>query len=213
MHDPLTVAFTIPYPWPWPTEDSVYPGYRPPLLTIWHKDPERDGSDDSCGWFAPCISKEMATKIEEIATEENKYMVGEYGYRQSPEQLIYNIWRVLSWQLHKRRTVTPRELVAIWDLATNHTDNLRLYATSDREQDWQHLWFCVYRQYLRFHRPWWKHPRFHLHHWRFQLHPWQTFKRWAFERCDACGKGFRWGYSPVTRTGKDSYHHECADRE
>lgn len=25
--------------------------YRSPIITIWHKDPESDGTDDSCGWF------------------------------------------------------------------------------------------------------------------------------------------------------------------
>lgn len=34
MYDPWTVAF------------SLYP-----FLTIWHKDPEKDGTDDSCDWF------------------------------------------------------------------------------------------------------------------------------------------------------------------
>lgn len=37
MHDPMTVAFEIPRPWP--------------LVTVWHVDPERDGTDDSCDWF------------------------------------------------------------------------------------------------------------------------------------------------------------------
>jgi hypothetical protein len=35
MHDPMTVAFE----------------FRPLGLTIWHKDPERRGDDDSCDWF------------------------------------------------------------------------------------------------------------------------------------------------------------------
>ncbi len=53
MHDPMTVAFEIKYPWrkhrnpkhPW--EEN----YRGTLVTIWHVDPEADGTDDSCGWF------------------------------------------------------------------------------------------------------------------------------------------------------------------
>ena len=44
MHDPMTVAFDIRWPWFWMKN-------RPQLITIWHVDPEKDGSDDSCGWF------------------------------------------------------------------------------------------------------------------------------------------------------------------
>lgn len=52
MHDPLTVAFRIPNFFV--RKDSH--GYRPSLITIWHRDPCRTKgrhvrSDDSCGWF------------------------------------------------------------------------------------------------------------------------------------------------------------------
>lgn len=46
MHDPMTVAFDIPsykFRQRWPRV--------PHLVTVWHVDPERDGSDDSCDWF------------------------------------------------------------------------------------------------------------------------------------------------------------------
>lgn len=40
--------------------------YRSPLITIWHVDPEKDGTDDSCGWFqrARHGDKEMLEKIK-----------------------------------------------------------------------------------------------------------------------------------------------------
>ena len=44
MHDPLTLAFEIKNPF------VKRHGYRPSLVDIWHKDPERRGSDDSCDW-------------------------------------------------------------------------------------------------------------------------------------------------------------------
>lgn len=51
MHDPMTVAFEIRSPLR-RAPDRFFPkGYRPSLITIWHVDPERDGTDDSCGWF------------------------------------------------------------------------------------------------------------------------------------------------------------------
>lgn len=59
-------------------------------------------------------------------------------------------------------------------------------------------------------RPWWRHPRWHVHHWSIQVHPLQTLKRFLFERCDHCRKGYRWGYSPVGNWGGTAtWHHEC----
>lgn len=50
MHDPNTVAFTIPRPWPsWKT----IPGrllYWPAIITVWHHDPEKGGDEDSCNF-------------------------------------------------------------------------------------------------------------------------------------------------------------------
>jgi hypothetical protein len=48
MHDPLSLAFQVPNPfarrYPWARRW----GERPPLLAVWHKDPEVCGEDDSC---------------------------------------------------------------------------------------------------------------------------------------------------------------------
>lgn len=50
MHDPMTVAWEIKSPLKRKTK--FFPeGYRNTLITIWHVDPEKDGTDDSCGWF------------------------------------------------------------------------------------------------------------------------------------------------------------------
>lgn len=56
MHDPLTVAHEIKYPWKtYPQSKSgkslFEDGYRTSFITIWHKDPCTDHTDDSCGWF------------------------------------------------------------------------------------------------------------------------------------------------------------------
>lgn len=50
MRDPMITAFEIQSPF---KHKSVWfpEGYRKTLITIWHVDPERDGTDDSCGWF------------------------------------------------------------------------------------------------------------------------------------------------------------------
>ncbi len=45
MHDPTTLAFSIK--WPWKGKHD----YRHSIIDIWHCDPCKDGTDDSCGWF------------------------------------------------------------------------------------------------------------------------------------------------------------------
>lgn len=56
MHDPLSVAFEVRNPFGKKRGLGTYV-YRPPLLTIWHRDPCKGGSDDSCDWFYRHIDK------------------------------------------------------------------------------------------------------------------------------------------------------------
>lgn len=51
MHDPHTQAFEIKYPWKDKPSKCWPNGYRHTFITIWHVDPCKDGTDDSCGWF------------------------------------------------------------------------------------------------------------------------------------------------------------------
>jgi hypothetical protein len=66
MHDPKTVAFDI-YLGPKKKKNGQY---RDSFITIWHKDPEKDGSDDSCGWFMrsrhgdPMVMKKIRDAID-----------------------------------------------------------------------------------------------------------------------------------------------------
>jgi hypothetical protein len=112
----------------------------------------------------------------------------------------------------------------IYHLASNPIDNLRItFGEVHDEETFQSLFMHVYRSYKRFHRPWYKHPRWHFWHWRFQVHPWQTFRRWLLTRCEGCGKGFSYGESPVShswhneppkmlRGERGLYHSECSGR-
>ena len=66
MHDPLTVAFEIKKPWG--KVDIGGLKYREPIVTVWHKDPEWRGDDDSCdwwGWHRP-LSKREAKLSEAV---------------------------------------------------------------------------------------------------------------------------------------------------
>jgi len=48
MHDPMTVAHEIKAPWKRHYQDGF--AYRQTLVTVWHVDPETDGTDDSCDY-------------------------------------------------------------------------------------------------------------------------------------------------------------------
>jgi hypothetical protein len=60
MHDPLTVALEIKYPW---KRKTSLGSYRESFITIWHKDPCKDGSDNSCDWHG---SKKRSPAIDEM---------------------------------------------------------------------------------------------------------------------------------------------------
>lgn len=222
MHDPMTQAFEIKQFW---RRKSEW-GYRPPLITIWHVDPERDGSDDSCGWSRPKLSKDQRDRIESIAGDEARepwYLACSTKKIDSPteaetllRQAILIVGRVFSRKHICKppiKEVTFAEASA-WacDLLCSPIDNLRgslafmpgYHSNSDKdtERDRQYsasqLFYCIAGYILRERRPWYRHPRWHIWHWHFQIHPWQQFRRWALSRCCKCGKRFAYGESPIS---------------
>lgn len=117
MHDPLTVAFEIKYPWRTPTPvPKLWPhGYRRTFITIWHKDPERDGTDDSCDWFnqkrklTPALKQlqEATWHLERLldntphypdSAEHLAFQPVNFGIR----ELLHQPSRTHFWQLHPR---------------------------------------------------------------------------------------------------------------
>lgn len=151
------------------------------------------------------------------------------GYRAS----FITIWHVdpesdnsddsCDWFNHKKKLT--KELIEVRGFVMHLEtllDNRPHYPDSQEHLAWQPV-----NQYLHklFHQPsrthWWQiHPRWHIWHWHFQIHPLQAFKRWAFSRCEGCGKGFEFGYSVVTtqwnnkgpqwfRSEKKVYHERC----
>lgn len=52
MHDPLHIVWVFRLPFFWRERYR-----RPSILTIWHRDPETDGTDDSC-----CVRKRLLKK-------------------------------------------------------------------------------------------------------------------------------------------------------
>lgn len=220
--------------------------YRASFITIWHEDPEDSRGkcgvrgDDTCGWHSPPYSEADRDRIRRLGERQygtifNKQWALAEGkdytrvcYEPNTYDAIHWTWRAIKqserpngcWQYG--RDLTQAELSEIYSLDSNPVDNLRITVSGVKDaESCADFFLTVYRCYLRFNRPWYRHPRWHLWHWRFQVHPWQTFRRWAFSRCAGCGKRFPWGYSPVSHQWHSErpkllqgetgvYHHECS---
>jgi len=70
MHDKATVAFYIKYPWRGKKTAFYKKGHRPSFITIWHNDSETDGTDDSCRWTWPKLTKEEDARAEDLIDNE-----------------------------------------------------------------------------------------------------------------------------------------------
>lgn len=171
MHDPMTQAFQISQFW---RRKNKW-GFRPAFITIWHVDPERGGSDDSCDWFGRKLTKR------------------EQAYA---DHLIDN-------EFDNLRSMFSTFVSAPCPVHANREDcygagcHLGDYMEHCEREEMKSRIKCMFSCYKRQFR--WRYPvRWHFWHWKIQIHPLQNFKRWAFSRCEKCGKGFSWGYAPVS---------------
>lgn len=243
MHDPSTVCFDIKYPWRrWGSKSEHWPkGYRETFLTIWHEDPlnfegkccVRD--DDSCGWSSPPMTEAELEQAKGWA----KYEYGTIFAKQRAQaegasytyichdatchEAIYWIWRYIKhektkgkgWKfIDRRNALTAAEIEHIFNLASNPIDSLKqVHAEVKDQKTFWRLFLCVYHAYQRHNRPWYRHPRWHVHHWRLQFHAFQKLRKFLFDRCDECGKRFGWNEHPTSNWNGDKlWHSECHHR-
>lgn len=231
MHDPMTQAFQIPYPWKKygkKGRDEFEQNYREPFITVWHVDPETDGSDDSCGWSRPRLSKDQLSRIKSISGDEarrpyfQRFRGKEIESPTEAETLLRQAFMLVGKVFSKEhlcklplRRVTFAE-ASQWacEMIGNPVDNFRSSLSflpgwssnseEDRERDRQYCaerFFIAIGSYIaRERRPWYRHPRWHFWHWQIQIHPVQTFQRWAFTRCATCGQRFKWGETGWTNS-------------
>jgi hypothetical protein len=251
MHDPMIVAHEIKYPWfahrPWPRQARRDPnpfalrrawekmtpaqraqrspsrpeGYRDTFITVWHVDPERDGTDDSCGYSYVKLTKKQRERLRNAAWHEGhnphflccreKEWTGTQAEAEALHRgLVFLICRVL------RLKITFDEAAKFASEATHILDcgkaggafcflpgyhtNSQKDSIEEREDHFCGIMCNVARNILTERRRWWQHPKWHFWHWKIQCRPLLTFKRWAFSRCSKCGKRFAWGYNPVTNS-------------
>lgn len=227
MHDPMTLAFSIKSP----IERN---GYRESLVDIWHVDPEKDGTDDSCGWFmrARHGDKKVLERIQSDFDFEYKYWFHEHNGM--PKMSIHAIvlqmfskaaWIYFGYNRKKHLKFMKDQLFEILQFAENPIDSLntsivQTYGESPKQDRIEKFASVIYGWILRETRPWWKHPRFHFRHYKINVIPLMLFKRWAFSRCHICKKGFKWGTSICTnswnsegpqwfKSERGVYHSEC----
>lgn len=106
------------------------------------------------------------------------------------------------------RTFTRRRKVdeVAFDLALNPVDNLS--SVESAESMVRLIAAALHRRF----KPWWKHPRWHVHHWKIHIDLVRNVGR-MFQRCAGCLKRFHFGYCPTTYSwggGGPYYHGECA---
>lgn len=215
MHDPMTVAFDIKSPLRGKPTQFWPEGYRNTLITIWHVDPEADGSDDSCGWF-----KRARHGDQKIRQNIRKAFAGEWvgehigwfhesGFpKQSVQATVLAMFQRAAHVYFNRDWVKAhafmqRNLFALIMFAENNTDSLyesitQKYGPTPRADRVEEMADLVFAWILRAEQKWYQQARWHIWHWKIQVHALQSFKRWAFSRCATCGHGFAWGESPRT---------------
>ena len=223
MHDPMTVAFEIKRPWRQRPSEMWPKGYRPTWVTIWHVDPERDGSDDSCGWSYPKVASEsewvkrLAHDIEFLNRKDSSALSVQRCREGSVGWRLLWLQRASFW--HRGKPLRAKQLVDA--LFSESFPGNRDESWDPTQEKPERLAWVFARVYLQLTRPWYRHPRWHLWHWKIQVHAVQNFKRWAWSRCCRCGKRFRFGESPVSsswhsrgpgwfRGETDIYHGDCS---
>jgi len=235
MHSPETQAFQINYPL-----IKSKGGYRIPFITIWHKDPENDGTDDSCGWFIRSRhgNKEMKNKIRKaIGSNFNNVFKSDSGHtyytgyfredgspNYSTQGIVLNMFYQAAYvYFHNKRNKTKKwmqdNLFDILNFAENPVDSLHsdivgqfripCGETWKKEYALDNYVSIIYGWLLRETRPWYKHPRWHMHHWNLQIHPLQNIKRRFWDKCSVCGKrGFKGG-AMSDWNGTKLWHEAC----
>ncbi len=214
MHAPETLAFSIRRPWPQRSSLDQRP-YYPDMINIWHIDPETDGSDDSCGWFKRARHGDKAV-LERIRAEFEFNWDAEFGSwffpdgrpRLSVSAITLNMFHRAAYEFYgkswnKAAAFMRRHLSELLLFAENPIDSLdgsitMKYGPQRRDEKIADFASTVYGWILRAEQPWWRHPRWHFWHWQIQIPALQAFKRWAFSRCAGCGRGFPWGYAPIS---------------
>jgi len=200
---------------------------------VWHIDPERNvpdqRRDDSCGWFPRNLTPELRRGVDELCSKSHedvqariqqafdRWTIPDARYpslKEMPmdiafathlmtlmwiDRLSFRRWERRLW---RRGTPMGRITKLAASLAFSTVDNLNF---ADDVPRYIRLLAAAYRRDLR---PWWKHPRWHVHHWRINFDLTRNLRR-MFQRCPACNKALGFGCVPHGY-GDKLYHGTCS---
>jgi hypothetical protein len=166
---------------------------RPSILQIWHQDPATDGTDDSCGRFIR--SRHIDQQLIDKVTRD--YLIDwESGYQpyiDTPEKkglstigIVTNLFLTAANNIYSAKGHSnPRRpamkyvtanLAEIIIFAENSIDTIATHFNNNygecddtNEVRCKRLANIIIPFILRDLRPWWKHPRWHIHHWCFRV--------------------------------------------
>jgi hypothetical protein len=147
MHDPKSVAFDIYLG----RKKKKNGHYKSPFITIWHNDPETDGTDDSCGWFIrlrhtdkriyEMIVKEFNMEWDSVHIGENgfEYNCGwfnKYGENvMSVQGIVFNMYLYAS-----KIVFNPFDKISpskawdkSWKFMRKHRDEITYFAENNRD--------------------------------------------------------------------------------
>lgn len=225
MHDNMTRAFLIKLP----IKTKRFP-YGIDILSIWHVDPEnfsfKDGSpklggsdDDSCGWSRPVYSEKQRDEMISLAKSMYSDVApftyalekGDANQYTSPNpsrfEAVYWCWRAIKhhgksgWRFGRK--VTVNDYNHVMELASAPGDNIGwVFAGVKDERTFVDFFMLVWKNYLRKNRPWYKHPRWHVHHWSITFNIWRDFHARYLRKCECCGERGSRCWFGVYRDGK-----------
>lgn len=208
MHDPNTVAFDIYFG----KKETSKGRYKTPFVTIWHLDPEKHGDDDSCGWFIRChhIDPKLVEKVrrEFEFNFKHEYWFNSGGYPQfSAMGIAINMYSTALWLIlmylnngkpnrAKHSKFMKKHLFDIMHFAENPTDSLHSsiwmkFGVEEANSRIGHFTSIITADIMRKMRPWYQHPRWHVHHWRFTFPLFRDWYRLYIERCSKCHQRFK----------------------
>lgn len=250
MHDPMTLAFTIPNPFTRRIVSWRKRPYYDSLIEVWHVDPECHGNDDSCDWFGSHrLTDEQREWLRKKGEDEHQFFFrGVLKLDDGPDgtlvdnpreerwdggmvhassfEVLYGIASIILWGMpgyryHERPLGSVRMRLALsavtpllLSLVSHSSDNVHHLVAEARDctdkgqKAMGSLFVCVGRNLLQRSRPWYQHPRWHVHHWSITVTPWRNLKHWLTRRCVDCGKRMPWEYAPI-HDARGFHHHDC----
>ena len=207
--------------------------YRIPLITIWHNDPEIKGNDDSCGYSFAHVPEAIYKKVLSDFEFEFKhgYWFDKEGNRKFSTMgvtlCMYSraAWTYFIWKHHDNTSgrsyrqyqrFMRKYLFDFLHFAENSNDSLynsinKVYGEDPSPERFAHT---VIRDIITKDRPWYKHPKWHIHHWKIQFVFFRDLKRRYWDKCSICGKrGFGNQSACSNWQGDKIWHCECSGTE